>query len=139
MKPLKEAEIAVKVGKVVGCYKVGKQFYSKIGEGSLPRARREVSVPQEVQLDGIYVLRAGESKERLSAEDAVHVYKSLSEVERVFRCLEGIDLVGPMRLNFQHPFSPELTVLSGEGSSNQKGSDALIGDQRSARKLCNPS
>jgi hypothetical protein len=129
----------VKIGKVLVCYKVGMQFHSKIGEGSLPWARREDSVPQEEQLDGIYVLRASESKERLRAEDAARGYKTLPEAERVFHCLKGIDLVGPIRLNFQHPFSPDLTVLSGEGSSNHKGSDALIGDRRSARQRCNPS
>jgi hypothetical protein len=58
----------VKVGKVLVCYKVGKQFHSKIGGGSLPWARREDSIPQEAQLDGIYVPRASESNERLLAE-----------------------------------------------------------------------
>ena len=65
----------------------------------------------------------------LSAEDALHGYKSLSEVERVFRCLKGMDLVGPMRLNFSRPHvrrtSPHCLC---ERSSNHKGSDALIGD-----------
>ena len=97
-KPLKETEIALKVGKVLGRYKVGKHFDCKIGEGSLQWARREDSIQQEAQLDGIYVLRTSESKERLSAEDTVRGYKSLSEVERVFRCLKGIDLlVRPIR------------------------------------------
>ena len=97
-KPLKETEIALKVGKVLGRYKVGKHFDCKIGEGSFQWAPREDSIQQEAQLDGIYVLRTSESKERLSAEDTVRGYKSLSEVERVFRCLKGIDLlVRPIR------------------------------------------
>jgi hypothetical protein len=49
-------------------------------------------------LDGIYVLRTSEPKERLSAEETVRRYKSLSEVERAFRSLKGIDLlVRPIR------------------------------------------
>jgi hypothetical protein len=37
-------------------------------------------------------------QERLSAEDTVRTYKSLAEVERAFRCLNGIDLlVRPIR------------------------------------------
>jgi Transposase DDE domain len=78
-KPLKEAEIAMKVGKVMGRYKVGKHFLCTMGEGSFQWARREESIQQEAKLDGIYVLRTSESKERLSAEDTVRSYKSLSE------------------------------------------------------------
>jgi hypothetical protein len=58
----------VKVGKGLVCDKVGKQFHSKNGEGSLPWAHREDSIPQEAQLNGIYVLRARESKECPLAE-----------------------------------------------------------------------
>ncbi len=97
-KPLKEAEIALKVGKVLGRYKVGKHFHCSIGEGSFQWARREDAIEQEAQLDGIYVIRTSESPERLSAEDTVRSYKRLSEVERAFRCLKGIDLlVRPIR------------------------------------------
>ena len=97
-KPLKEAEIALKGGKVLGRYKVGKHFNYSIGAGSFQWSRREDSIEQEARLDGIYVLRTSESKERLSAEDTVRRYKSLSEVERAFRCLKGIDLlVRPIR------------------------------------------
>jgi transposase len=92
------AEIGVKVGKVLGRYKMGKHFACKIGEGSFTWSRRVESIAQEEKLDGIYVLRTSESKERLSAEDTVRGYKSLAEVERAFRCLKGIDLlVRPIR------------------------------------------
>ena len=97
-KPLKAAEIGVKVGKVLGRYKMGKHFECKIGEGSLVWSRRTESIQQEEKLDGIYVLRTSEPAERLSAEDTVRSYKSLAEVERAFRCLKGIDvLVRPIR------------------------------------------
>jgi transposase len=97
-KPFTAAEIGVKVGKVLGRYKVGKHFQSTIGEGSFSWSRRAVSIAQEQKLDGIYVLRTGEPAERLSAEETVRNYKSLAEVERAFRCLKGIDLlVRPIR------------------------------------------
>ena len=97
-KPLTAAEIGLKVGKVLGRYKVGKHFDCRIGEGSFTWSRRPDSIEQEAQLDGIYVLRTSEAVERLSAEDTVRSYKRLAEVERAFRCLKGIDLlVRPIR------------------------------------------
>lgn len=97
-KPLTAAEIGVKVGKVLGRYKVGKHVECKIGEGSFAWSRRQDSIQQEAKLDGIYVLRTSEPTERLSAEDTVRGYKSLAEVERAFRCLKGMDLlVRPIR------------------------------------------
>jgi len=97
-KPLKAAEIGLKVGKVLGHYKVGKHFDCEIGEGSFQWSRRQNSIEQEEKLDGIYVIRTSEPRQRLSAEDTVRSYKSLAEVERAFRCLKGIDLlVRPIR------------------------------------------
>ena len=91
-KLLKAAEIALKVGKVLGHYKMGKHFECTIGEGSFQWKRREDAIQQEAKLDGIYVIRTSESQERLSAEATVRSYKSLSEVERAFRCLKGMEL-----------------------------------------------
>jgi transposase len=97
-KSLTAAEIGLKVGKVLGRYKMGKHFACKIGEGRFAWSRRAQSIEQEEKLDGIYVLRTSEPVERLSAEDTVRSYKSLAEVERAFRCLKGIDLlVRPIR------------------------------------------
>jgi transposase len=97
-KPLTAAEIGVKVGKVLGRYKMGKHFECTIGEGSFTWSRHAESIAQEQMLDGIYVLRTSEPAERLSAEETVRSYKSLAEVERAFRCLKGIDLlVRPIR------------------------------------------
>jgi transposase len=91
-KPLKAAEIGLKVGKVLGHHKMGKHFEYTMGDGSLQWKRREESIQQEAKLDGIYVIRTSEPKERLSPEAIVRSYKSLSEVERAFRCLKGMDL-----------------------------------------------
>jgi transposase len=97
-KPLTAAAIGVKVGKVLGRYKMGKHFACTIAEGSFAWSRRAESIRQEEKLDGIYVLRTSEPVERLSAEETVRSYKRLAEVERAFRCLKGIDLlVRPIR------------------------------------------
>ena len=97
-KPLQAGEIGLKVGKVLGRYKVGKHFECKIAEGRFEWARREDSIAQEARLDGIYVLRTSEPAERLSAEETARSYKRLAEVERAFRCLKGMDLlVRPIR------------------------------------------
>jgi transposase len=77
---------------------VAKHFQYTIGEGTFTWSRREESIQQEAKLDGIYVIRTSEPAERLSAEDTVRSYKSLSRVERAFPSLKGIDLlVRPIR------------------------------------------
>jgi transposase len=98
-KPLKESEIAFKVGRVLGRYKVGKHYSYTIGNGSFQWARCQDSIEREEKLDGIYIIRTSEPKERLSAEDTVRSYKSLSQVELAFRCLKGVFdlLVRPIR------------------------------------------
>lgn len=102
-KPLKEADIALKVGRVLGRYKMGKHYAYKIGEGTFQWARNQESIEQETKLDGIYVLRTSESSEQLSAPETVRSYKALSQVERAFRCLKGIDLlVRPIRHRGEH-------------------------------------
>ena len=64
-KPLKEGEIALKVGKVFGRYKVSKHYRYTIGDGIFQWARNEDSIKQEARLDGIYVIRTSEPRERL--------------------------------------------------------------------------
>ena len=98
-KPLKESEIAIKVGKVFGRYKMGKHYNYTVGNGTFRWARNEDSIKKETSLDGIYVIRTSEPKERLTAENTVRSYKSLSQVERAFRCLKGMFdvLVRPIR------------------------------------------
>ena len=96
--PIKQSEIGLKVGKVLGRYKMGKHFSLTIGDGTFRWVRREESIEQEARLDGIYVIRTSEPKGRLSAEDTVRTYKSLSQVELAFRSLKGVDvLVRPIR------------------------------------------
>jgi len=87
-----KSEIAMKVGRVINQKKMEKHFIVRIEKGLLEYSRNEDSIRKEEALDGIYVVRTSEPGERLSAGDAVRTYKSLSQVERVFRTLKGVDL-----------------------------------------------
>jgi transposase len=97
-KPLSAAEIGLKAGKVIGRHKMAKHFQLQIADGSLSFRRDEEAIGREEQLDGIYVIRTSEAAEELAAAECVRTYKSLSLVERAFRCLKGLDLlVRPIR------------------------------------------
>lgn len=90
---LGKAEIGKKVGSVINRFKVAKHFTFNIEDGSFAFARSESSIRREEALDGIYVIRTSEPAEKLSPEDAVRSYKNLSQVERVFRTMKGIELL----------------------------------------------
>jgi transposase len=97
-KPMTATEIALKVGKVLGHYKMGKHFAHQIEAGKFGWGRRVEAIEQEAKLDGIYVIRTSATAEQLSAADAVRGYKSLAQVERAFRSLKGLDLlIRPIR------------------------------------------
>lgn len=96
--PLAASAIGLKAGKILERHKVGKHYQLTIGEGTFQWMRREEAIAAEATLDGIYVIRTSEPADRFSAADTVRTYKSLSQVERAFRCLKGIDvLVRPIR------------------------------------------
>lgn len=96
--PLGKAEIGLRVGRVLHRFKVGKHFKLKIEDGLFEWSRREESIRGEEALDGIYVIRTSEPKERISPDDVVRNYKSLAQVERAFRTLKGLEvLVRPIR------------------------------------------
>ena len=85
-------KIGVRVGKVVNKYKVGKHFQLVIEEGQFSYHLLPEKVAEEAAMDGLYVIRTSLSKTRMTGEDAVRSYKRLSNVERAFRSLKGIDL-----------------------------------------------
>ena len=84
--------IGMRVGKVLGRFKVGKHFRVTITDGLLEFERDEERIRQEAALDGIYVIRTSVRAGDLSAEEAVEAYKQLSAVERGFRVCKGSDL-----------------------------------------------
>lgn len=85
-------QIGLRVGKVLGQYKVGKHFEIEIQEEGFSYQRDTEAIREEAALDGIYVVRTSVRAEDLTAEQAVRAYKGLSEVERAFRSLKSVDL-----------------------------------------------
>jgi hypothetical protein len=85
-------KIGLRVGKLLGCFKMAKHFEIEIAETAFTYARKTEAIAAEARLDGIYVLRTSVSKKLLGAEDTVRAYKDLAKVERAFRCLKTVDL-----------------------------------------------
>ena len=102
-KQLSAEQIGVKVGKVLGKYKMGKHFELTIRHGVFTYKRNEAGIQREADLDGMYVIRTSEPEERLSAEQAVRGYKDLTRMEQLFRSLKGLEiLVRPIRHRQEH-------------------------------------
>ena len=87
-----QAAIALRVGRVLNKYKVGKHFALEISDNRLDFSLLEEQIAAEAALDGIYVIRTAVPKKQMSAADAVRNYKALAHVERAFRSLKTIDL-----------------------------------------------
>ena len=85
-------KIGVRVGKVVGQYKMAKHFELEIEENSFGYRRTPESIAAEAALDGLYVVRTSLAETQLDAEGTVRAYKRLSAVERAFRSLKTVDL-----------------------------------------------
>jgi hypothetical protein len=85
-------QIGLRVGKVLGRFKMAKHFEITIADTALTYRRKQKAIEAEAALDGIYVLRTSVPKEKLGAEDTVRVYKDLAKVERAFRCMKTVDL-----------------------------------------------
>ena len=91
-------KIGVRVGKVIGRYKVGKHFDIDIEDGAFSFSINAERVAAEAALDGLYVIRTSVAEADMSSAQTVLNYKRLAEVERGFRTLKGVDLnVRPIR------------------------------------------
>jgi Transposase DDE domain len=84
--------IALRVGRVIERFHMGKHLDLTITDTSLAWARRDEAIAAEAALDGLYVIRTSVPKERLDANAAVTAYKSLAHVERAFRSMKTVDL-----------------------------------------------
>jgi Transposase DDE domain len=85
-------QIGLRVGKVMGRFKMAKHFEIAITDTSFTYARKNEAIAAEARLDGIYVLRTSVPENVLGAKDTVRAYKDLAKVERAFRCLKTVDL-----------------------------------------------
>ena len=85
-------KIALRVGKVIGKYKMAKHFVLAIKDESFGYRRDAESIAREAALDGLYVVRTSLPESELDAQGTVRAYKRLSAVERAFRSLKTVDL-----------------------------------------------
>jgi transposase len=92
-KPLRgTAEIALAVGEVFNTHKMRTHFDLTITDDAFRFARKSAEIAAEAATDGLYVVRTSLAEVTLGDVDTVRSYKSLSLVERAFRCIKTVDL-----------------------------------------------
>lgn len=84
--------IGIRVGKVLGRFKVGKHFRYEITDDDFQYQRDEENIAAEALLDGLYVLRTNVSDQKMGHEEVVRSYKRLCQIERAFRSIKTVDL-----------------------------------------------
>jgi transposase len=86
------AKIGLAVGAVLDKHKMAKHFTLDIDDDRFGLTRKTEAIAAEAALDGIYVVRTSLPSTALDDAGTVRSYKSLSLVERAFRCLKTVDL-----------------------------------------------
>src|ERR1019366_1270016 len=87
-----DGKIGIRVGKVVGRYKMAKHYTLDITDDRFAFTRNQDQIAAEAALDGIYVIRTTIGPEQMDPAKGVATYKSLSRVERDFRSIKSIAL-----------------------------------------------
>jgi Transposase DDE domain len=85
-------KIGVRVGKVIGRYKMAKHYTLDITDDRFAFTRNTGAITAEAALDGLYVIRTTVGPEQMDSAKVVATYKSLARVERDFRSIKSIDL-----------------------------------------------
>jgi len=86
------AKISLAVGAVIDKHKMAKHFDLTIADARFVFARKTDQIVQEAALDGLYAVRTSLPEQTIADAATVKAYKSLSQVERAFRCLKTVDL-----------------------------------------------
>ena len=87
-----KAEIGLEIGAVLDKHKMAKHFTLDITDTRFSFARKTDEITMEAALDGLYVVRTSLPAAALDDTATVRSYKSLSLVERAFRCIKTVDL-----------------------------------------------
>jgi hypothetical protein len=96
-------KIGLRLGKVLGRYKMAKHFLPTITDTSLSITRDQDNIDAEAVLDGIYVLRTTVPGDELDTAGVIAAYKDLANVEKNFRSLKAIDIdLRPVRHYLEH-------------------------------------
>ena len=85
-------ETGLRLGKLLGRFKMGKHFKLDITDTGFSYQRDEQGIRDEAALDGIYVTRTSVAKDKLGSDDVVRSYKLLAGVERAFKTMKSIDM-----------------------------------------------
>lgn len=85
-------EIGLRVGRVIGRFKMKKHFRLTIEDDHFSYERDDAAIRAEASLDGVYVVRSSVETDRMTSDELVSTYKGLARVERAFRCLKTVDL-----------------------------------------------
>jgi Transposase DDE domain len=86
------AKIGLAVGAVLDKHKMAKHFEVTISDTRFAYARKVAEIAGEAALDGLYAVRTSLPEQSIDDAATVRAYKSLSMVERAFRCLKTVDL-----------------------------------------------
>ena len=86
-----KGKIGVRVGRVIGKYKVRKFFTLEIEKEHFAYERNAVAITKAERLDGLYAIRSS-LKQKPEATELVANYKRLSTVEQAFRTMKTISL-----------------------------------------------
>ena len=86
-----KGKIGVRVGRVIGKYKVRKFFTLAIEQEHFAYERNEAALGKAEQLDGFYAIRSS-LKQKPEPTTVVVDYKRLSTVEQAFRTMKTISL-----------------------------------------------
>jgi len=91
--PLRGASaIGLAIGAVIEKHKMRKHFEIEITDTTFSFARKADAIDAEAANDGIYIVCTSLAAEVLDDAATVRSYKSLSQVERAFRCIKTVDL-----------------------------------------------
>ena len=82
----------LRVGKIVGRFKVGKHFKLDITDTGFGYERDTEGIAAEAAMDGIYVIRTSVAGSKLDSQGVVRSYKLLAGVERAFKTMKSVDL-----------------------------------------------
>jgi len=86
------AAIALAVGALIEKHKMRKHFDIDITDTAFCFRRKADAITAEAATDGIYIVRTSLTAEILDDAATARSYKSLSQVERAFRCIKTVDL-----------------------------------------------
>ena len=87
--PFDDATLGIKVGRVINHYKMAKHVTVTIAKGRLQWTRNAAAIHEEMQLDGIYVIRTSEAVDRLIDVRVRPIYHRTDDHVRahIFLCM----------------------------------------------------